>query len=504
MTGMATTSYTIAGKTVNVFDVNFGEREVTVGAGTIRIEWIYDDTVEGVRHGPMLVYCHGCDKTLSSKTTTDNTYDIAEWVTEGHPGPFDISMWTTADAKVSVSVASNDATMGDASLDASKSGINSKDYGGNFGEKVSYEIVATPKHGYQFDHWESDTGNTWNTARVTISVTLTDMIITRSYKAYFTKKQYTITGDTSGVSEGGTVTPSSSTGFAGDTVTFNAIAASGYYFGYWRYRVYNEDGSYDTQYDSSSATLSYKITGGPCSVTAFFFADDSTVNYTVSVSGGGVLPGSVVPTAGNVPHGTMVTATATPTYDDWYVWMWQNGNDTFVAGALTDFSFLPLYNNSATRNIKVKFRPKITVEVRIHGKGNLIIWLQDGTEKRGSWKSFNVPGMSEWEPISSADTLSKKDYFYWLAVPAADYNFEKIDTVRTIWYSPDSNTIFNDTFTSPGPPMPQTLFWHDGSYNVCYLIDVYFKPVGLLLYGATNALLYGTAGSLLYGSQSEG
>lgn len=172
-----------------------------------------------------------------------------------------------------------------------------------------FTVTATPKEGYEFDRWTSDTLNgSYTDPQISI-----DMYADRTITANFKKKQCTLFVLTDGR---GTVFPSEVTRDRGSKCSVEAFPAPGYEFYYWSengetIKNYNNPLDFD-MYADRTITANFKESGTRYNLNCRVYPENS---------------GTVSPDRGSFSLNAPITVTAKPNegfiFDCWTI----NGNN---------------------------------------------------------------------------------------------------------------------------------------------------------------------------------
>ncbi len=227
---------------------------------------------------------------------------------------------------------------------------------GDFDLGLQATLVASPNTGYTFSQWTVD-GTTLST-----DPTYTFYVNnSATYLGMFTLNSYEITASadpTQGgsVSGGGTYNH-----FENCTLTATATPGSGYSFINW---------TRDGQVVSQDATYAFEVSEGGDYVAHFSF-NSYMVTASASPTAGGSVSG-----AGNYPHGTTCTLTATPATNYYFVKWTENGNDVSNDPSLT-------FTVNNARNLVAHFtyftgKPEGTINGLFSVSDNKIVWFSQG------------------------------------------------------------------------------------------------------------------------------
>lgn len=145
---------------------------------------------EGCEFHAISVYCHACQGTVLRSTSNPAVFDLTQLEESGHPGPFDIQATLTAYWELWLRTWPANANQGSTTpTSAERTDIP-------VGTSVTNTIEATPKPGYEFDHWECPDRPGWSSteARLTIRTTWSyPDVVMRDYIAYFRQQTTLVT-----------------------------------------------------------------------------------------------------------------------------------------------------------------------------------------------------------------------------------------------------------------------------------------------------------------------
>ena len=228
---------------------------------------------------------------------------------------------------------------------------------GDFDSGLQATLVASPNTGYSFSQWTVD-GITTLSTDPTYSFYVNN---SATYLGMFTLNSYEITASADPaqvgtVSGGGTYNH-----FENCTLTATAAPGSGYSFINW---------TRDGQVVSQDATYTFEVSEGGDYVAHFSF-NSYQVTASASPAAGGSVSG-----AGNYPHGTTCTLTATPATNYYFVNWTENGNEVSNDPTLS-------FTVNNARNLVAHFtyftgKPEGTIDGLFSVSDSKIVWFSQG------------------------------------------------------------------------------------------------------------------------------